>query len=408
MTPEVLVLVGTRAEAVKVAPVVLASPPAIRAVVVHSGQHGRTALDALAAFDLRPAESLSLHRVGGQADLVAGMLPGLDALIARRRPAAVLVQGDTTTALAGALASHWRGVPLVHLEAGLRSGSMRSPFPEEANRRIIARLATLHLAPTARAADALGAEGVPGGDIAVTGNTVVDAVAHLTARDLPASDPELAAAERTIAALGHRLMLVTAHRRENWGEPLKRIFQSIAALTAEHPDVHVLLPTHPNPSVAAQARVELSGRERVTLTEPLNYPDLLRALRVSALVLTDSGGLQEEAPSFRVPVLVLRDRTERPEAVEAGRAWLVGTESTAITAAGRRLLAERPVLPPGNPFGDGRAAPRVVAAILRSLERSGPQQRPEEPFAEGDGLDLAEDGAGEVRIDGEERVGGGL
>jgi UDP-N-acetylglucosamine 2-epimerase (non-hydrolysing) len=232
--------------------------------------------------------------------------------------------------------------------------------------------------------------------------------AHLTARDRPATNPELSALERTVPARGHRLMLVTAHRRENWGGPLKRIFQSIAALTAEHSDVHVLLPTHPNPSVAALARDELSGRERVTLTEPLSYPDLLRALRMSTLVLTDSGGLQEEAPSFGVPVLVLRDRTERPEAVEAGRAWLVGTEPSAIAAAGRRLLAERPVLPLDNPFGDGLAAPRVVAAILRSLERSVPQQRPEELFSESYGVGLAEDGAGEVRVDGEERVGGGL
>nr|AGS49685.1 UDP-N-acetylglucosamine 2-epimerase [uncultured bacterium esnapd14] len=368
---EVLLLVGTRPEAVKVAPVALAlaAHPNIRPLLVHSGQHGSIVRDALAPFGLQPDESLDVRRSSGsQAELMAGLLPRLDELLDRRAPAAVLVQGDTTTTLAGALAAYWRRVPVVHLEAGLRTGNRDSPFPEEGNRQLVARIAALHLAPTARAARALRAESIPATDIVVTGNTVVDAVQHMALLDRPPVSAQFAAVERTLDGCAGRLILVTLHRRESWGAPMARMLNAICQVVEEHPDVHALLPVHPNPAVRAQLRAASGHHPRVQVTEPLDYPDLVRALRRSALVLTDSGGIQEEAPSFGVPVLVLRAVTERPEAIDAGCAWLVGTDPAVIVASARRLLAARPrPRVKRNPFGDGMAAARVVNALERLL-----------------------------------------
>lgn len=358
---EILLLVGTRPEAVKAAPVVLglAGHPTLRPALVHSGQHADMVEQALAPFGLAPDEVVRLSReTGDQAELFAGLLPALDEVIARRMPAVVLVQGDTSTALAGAMAAFWRGVPVVHLEAGLRTGDLTAPFPEEANRQLVARIAALHLAPTQAAAAALRAEALSG--IVVTGNTVVDAALLTAALDAPTANPDVLAVERA----GGRLVLVTAHRRESWGAPLDSVLGAVATLVEQHPDVQVLLPVHPNPAVRAQVSRVLGGVPRVTLTSPLAYPDLVRVLRKAALVLTDSGGIQEEAPSFGVPVLVLREVTERMEAVVAGCAWLVGTDRVRILVAAERVLRERLRVPlHSNPFGDGRAAERVVAAI---------------------------------------------
>lgn len=369
MDMDVQLLVGTRPEAIKAAPVALAladrqNKNGIRPVIIHSGQHREVVEQALRPFGLYPDEWLAVHRAGGgQAELFANLLPAFDDLLARTGPAAVIVQGDTSTALAGALAAFWRQVPVVHLEAGLRTGDLAAPFPEEANRQLIARLAALHLAPTHAAAAALRAERVPGTDIVVTGNTVVDAAHHIARLDLPARDPRLVETEAELERTGARLMLVTAHRRESWGAPLDRILAAVRRVAEEHPDVRVLLPAHPNPGVRAQVSA-LASHPRVTITEPLDYPDLIWALRRTALVLTDSGGVQEEAPSFATPVLVLRDRTERVEAIAAGRAWLVGTETDRIAQHARRLLADRPTWPVDeNPYGDGKAAARVLDAL---------------------------------------------
>lgn len=365
---EILLLVGTRPEAVKAAPVVLglAGHPTLRPALVHSGQHADMVEQALVPFGLAPDEVVRLSReTGGQAELFAGLLPALDSVIERRSPAAVLVQGDTSTALAGALAAFWRGVPVVHLEAGLRTGDLTAPFPEEANRQLVARIAALHLAPTQAAALALHAEALSG--IVVTGNTVVDAALRIASLDPPAVNPDLMAVERA----GGRLVLVTAHRRESWGAPLDSVLGAVATLVEQHPDVRVLFPVHPNPAVRAQVSQALGGLPRVTLTSPLAYPDLIRVLRRAALVLTDSGGIQEEAPSFGVPVLVLRDVTERTEAVAAGCAWLVGTDRVRILVAAERVLRERLRVPlHSNPFGDGMAAQRVVAAIAELVTTS--------------------------------------
>ncbi|TDV52234.1 non-hydrolyzing UDP-N-acetylglucosamine 2-epimerase [Actinophytocola oryzae] len=368
---EVLLLVGTRPEAVKAAPVALclAEHPHLTPAIVHSGQHVAVVEQALASFGLRPDEALCYRReTGGQAELFAHLLPALDEVLARRRPRAVLVQGDTATALAGALAAFWRRIPVVHLEAGLRTGDLTAPFPEEANRQLVARVAALHLAPTADAAAALSGEHLCGGPVVVTGNTVVDAALRIAALETPAASPDLVAVEHDLETHGGRLVLVTAHRRESWGAPLNEVLGAVATLAESHPDIRVLLPTHPNPSVRAQVAAVLGDNPRVTLTDPLSYPDLVRVLRRAALVLTDSGGIQEEAPSFGVPVLVLREVTERMEAVHAGCAWLVGTDRARILLAADEMLRTRLRIPVNsNPFGDGNAANRVCAAIAELL-----------------------------------------
>ncbi|SDJ29276.1 UDP-N-Acetylglucosamine 2-epimerase [Actinokineospora alba] len=368
---EVLLLVGTRPEAVKAAPVALAlgGHAVLRSVIVHSGQHAGMVEQALEPFGLNHTEALDVNRgTGTQAELVAELLPALDELLTRRRPAAVIVQGDTTTTLAGALCAFWHGIPVVHLEAGLRTGDLAAPFPEEGNRQMVARIAALHLAPTEDAAAALRAEAVAERDIVVTGNTVVDAVLHIAAADRPAVDPSLAAVERDLADSGGRLVLVTVHRRESWGAPLDEVLGAVRTMVERHPDIRVVLPTHPNPAVGAQVRAALGGVERVSITGPLDYPDLVRALRLAALVVTDSGGIQEEAPSFGAPVLVARKVTERREAVRAGCAWLVGTDRESLLAGADRILGANLRVPADrNPFGDGAAARRVLTALERLL-----------------------------------------
>ncbi|WP_033438452.1 non-hydrolyzing UDP-N-acetylglucosamine 2-epimerase [Saccharothrix sp. NRRL B-16314] len=366
---EVVLLAGTRPEAVKIAPVALAlaDHPVLRPVIVHSGQHAGVVGPALRAFGLVADVELDVPRASGsQSELLSLLVPKFDRVLRTRAPAVVLVQGDTTTALAGALAAFWRGIPVAHLEAGLRTGDLAGPFPEEGTRQMIARIASLHLAPTDDAAAVLLDENLSDREIVVTGNTVVDAVERTALADRPARDPDLALLERVLDERSERLVLVTVHRRESWGEPLERVLHSVRAIADRHPDVRVLLPAHPNPEVRAAARDVLGGHDRIVVTEPLDYPDLVRALRRAALVLTDSGGIQEEAPSFGVPVLVLRDTTERTAAVDAGCAWLVGTDPIRILAEAGWVLGSRLRLPLGrNPFGDGSAASRVRGALER-------------------------------------------
>ncbi|NIH83297.1 non-hydrolyzing UDP-N-acetylglucosamine 2-epimerase [Amycolatopsis granulosa] len=365
---DIMLLAGTRPEAVKLAPLALALPghPVLRPVIVHSGQHDGMVEQALAPFGLLVDDRLPtpVRRNGGQAELVAGLLPSLDGFLRRRSPAAVVVQGDTTTVLAGALAAFWRGIPVVHLEAGLRTHDLAAPFPEEGTRQMVSRLAALHLAPTGAAVAALLGEGVPAERIVLTGNTVVDAVEHIAARGRPAQDRALAAAELRLLEQGRRLVLVTSHRRESWGKPLQRVLSAVRDLVRRRPDVEVLFPVHPNPALRDQVTTALSGVPRITVTGPLEYPDLVRALRLATVVLTDSGGIQEEAPSFGTPVVVLRDTTERREAIDSGHARLVGTDPAAIGRATEDVLSGRwRPASPANPYGDGKAAQRAVAAI---------------------------------------------
>jgi UDP-N-acetylglucosamine 2-epimerase (non-hydrolysing) len=383
---EVHLIGGTRPEAVKLAPVVAAMRDAglVRPVMVASGQHPTMVSQALAAFDLVPDVTLQVERsTGSQAELLTEMIRQLDELWTQRPPAAVIVQGDTTTSLAGALAAFWRRIPVVHLEAGLRSGDLDSPFPEEANRRLVAQVAQLHLAPTPLAAMNLLDENISTGDVLITGNTVVDATLAVAGRKLPF---ENAAVARARAGSANRLVLVTAHRRESWGEPLDRILAAVKALVRAYDDIDVILPSHPNPAVRAQVEARLAGVERVTVTDPLPYPDLSRLLSEAYLVLTDSGGIQEEAPSFGVPALVLRDVTERVESLDAGCARLVGADTDLIVREAARLL-DSPVrrdamTAGGNPYGDGLAAHRTAqatAALLGLAEHPEPMPSPATP-----------------------------
>jgi UDP-N-acetylglucosamine 2-epimerase (non-hydrolysing) len=372
--PEVHLIAGTRPEAIKLAPVVHSMRAAgrITPVLVASGQHPTMVAQALAAFDLVPDVTLPIERAtGSQPELMTELVRCLDALFAERQPAAVIVQGDTTTTLAGALAAFWRQIPVVHLEAGLRSGDLESPFPEEGNRRLVAQVASRHLAPTPLAAENLRAEGVPADQVLLTGNTVVDAALAVARRKAPWSDDRLAKLVSHASVGLRRIVLVTAHRRESWGAPLDRILAAVRSLLARYPDIHVVLPSHPNPAVRAQVEAGLAGLDRVTVTDPLPYPDLTRLLAQAYLVLTDSGGIQEEAPSFRVPALVLRDVTERVESLTAGCAKLVGTDTGLIIAEAARLLDNRhrrdAMTASGNPYGDGHAADRTEEAVAALL-----------------------------------------
>jgi UDP-N-acetylglucosamine 2-epimerase (non-hydrolysing) len=377
--PEVHLVGGTRPEAVKLAPVAIAMRAAglLHPVLLASGQHPTMVDQALAAFGLEPDLTVRVERrIGTQPELLTEMIRQLDDLWAERTPAAVIVQGDTTTSLAGALAAFWRRIPVVHLEAGLRSGDLDAPFPEEANRRLVTQVATLHQAPTPRAAMNLLDEKVPAGDVQITGNTVVDAAIAIAGRGLPFENAEIAAARA--AADGRRLIVVTAHRRESWGEPLDRILAAVRTLVELYADIDVILPSHPNPAVRAQVDAALGGVERITVTDPLPYPDLSRLLSEAYLVLTDSGGIQEEAPSFGVPALVLRDVTERVESLHAGCARLVGSDTDLIVKEACELLDSRvrrdAMTAGGNPYGDGLAARRAAQATAALLGRADPPE----------------------------------
>jgi UDP-N-acetylglucosamine 2-epimerase (non-hydrolysing) len=370
--PEVHLIAGTRPEAIKLAPVVAAMRAAgrVNPVLIASGQHPAMVAQALAAFDLEPDVTLPVERrTGSQPELMTAMVNRLDALFAERQPEAVIVQGDTTTTLAGALAAFWRQIPVVHLEAGLRSGDLDSPFPEEGNRKLVGQLASLHLAPTPLAATNLLDEGVPVSRVVLTGNTVIDAALTIVDRQ-----PQLPDGLDPVVNAG-RLILVTAHRRESWGEPLERVLLAVRTLLNRYPDVHVVLPSHPNPAVRAQVEAGLAGQPRVTITDPLPYPALARLLSEAYLVLTDSGGIQEEAPSFGVPALVLREVTERVESLAAGCAKLVGTDPALIVAEAMRLLDDRAardaMTAAGNPYGDGTAAVRTEEAVAELLGVAG-------------------------------------
>jgi UDP-N-acetylglucosamine 2-epimerase len=369
-TPIAFVL-GTRPEAIKLAPVILQVRRhcrTLRPVVVLTGQHPELAAEALAEFDLRPDHDLKLSPAGTQlAETMARCLSGVTPLLAEVRPGCVVVQGDTTSALAGAMAAFYQQIPVAHVEAGLRTESLAAPFPEEANRRLIARVAQLHFAPTIDAKANLLHEGIDPAAIHVTGNTVVDAMAVLRARVEATPSP-------VATHGGDKLVLVTAHRRENHGRPLQRICRAIRKLADRRDDLSFVFVTHPNPHAARPVQRSLGRCGRVRLIPPLPYRQMLRLVADSWLVLTDSGGLQEEAPSFGRPVLVLRDQTERTEGIAAGVARLVGTDVDKIVDAVLALLESRTTVARStvetNPYGDGRAARRIVAALHVLIERT--------------------------------------
>lgn len=370
---KLLVIFGTRPEAIKLFPVVAAlrADPRFAPVVCVSGQHRQMLDQVLHIARLVPDHDLDLMREGQSLDeLTAALLTGLGRVMDLERPARVIVQGDTATAMAGALAAYYRQIPVDHVEAGLRSGDNHHPWPEEVNRKIIAAMASLHFAPTEANRAALLAENVPAARVHVTGNTVIDAL-HWVRQRIEA-EPGLAAGLDDLAArfAGKRIIAVTCHRRENLDGGLERIAEALRTL-ALRKDVAVIVPLHLNPQVRGVMRRALEGLANVALIEPLDHPHFVRLLSMSDLILTDSGGVQEEAPALGKPVLVLRETTERPEGIAAGTARLVGTDSARIVSEAARLLddpaAHASMARAHNPYGDGQAARRIVELIARDL-----------------------------------------
>lgn len=370
MNARIMTVYGTRPEAIKVAPIIKAveADPDLTGLTVVTGQH-REMLDQVNdLFDITPDYDLDVMAHGqALSGLFARILTGLDPILADEKPDVVIVQGDTTTSTAAALAAFYRGIRVVHAEAGLRSGDLMSPFPEEANRKVTTQIASLHLAPTSVSMGNLLHDGVNPADVVITGNTVIDALHWTVRRPAPFSDPALEA----VVSSGRRIILATTHRRENWGEAMVGVGRAIARIAEANPDVTVVLPIHKNPVVRDAVVPQIDGLDNVLVTEPLAYVEFARMMAASHLVLTDSGGVQEEAPSLGKPVLVMRDNTERPEAVYAGTVRLVGTDEQVIVDEVSELLhdelAYRRMANAVNPYGDGHAATRTVAAIRHML-----------------------------------------
>jgi UDP-N-acetylglucosamine 2-epimerase (non-hydrolysing) len=363
----VLVVIGTRPEAIKLAPVIdaLRVRGAVDVRVALTGQHTDLVEQVLAVFELQPDWSLGIMTEGQDLyDVAHGCLDGLRDVVRAARPDMLLVQGDTASVFFGALVGFFEKVAVGHVEAGLRSGDRWRPYPEEILRRMTGVVADVHFAPTPGARRHLLAENVAAEAVHVTGNTVVDAVQRIASRP---HEP-VSGALRSAIASGRRLVLVTAHRRESFGAPLREAFGALRAIADRHPDVLLFYPVHPNPNVQAPAAELLGGHERILLAEPVNYLDLVHAMKHATLVITDSGGIQEEAPSFGTPVLVLREVTERPEAVDAGAARLVGTDFDRIVAGADAVLSGTRVATPGaNPYGDGRAGERIADIVVHRL-----------------------------------------
>ena len=365
-----MIVFGTRPDCIKLAPVVTAlraRPRDFETIVCSSGQHREMLDQALAAFDLAVDRDLAVMRSNQSlAELTAALIAGLSKLVSQLRPDLVLVQGDTTTAFVAALVSYYERIPVGHVEAGLRSDDRFSPFPEEANRRFITTIADVHFAPTQAAAKALLREGVCEGAVHVTGNTAVDALQELQSRlAAPGGASRVTEKIRELAA-SPSVILITCHRRENFGANLTAIFRAIRRIALAHPSHRIVFPIHLNPNIRALAAPILEDVPNIHLLAPVGYLDSLYLLSRACLVLTDSGGLQEEAPSFGVPVLVLRGKTERPEAIEAGLAELVGADEDRIVArAGDLLSLPQPETGRAltNPFGDGRASHRIVEIL---------------------------------------------
>lgn len=372
MPARIIVIFGTRPEAIKLFPVVhaLSANPGLLVRTCATAQHRGLLDQVLAVADLTPDIDLDLMEPGQTLDgLTARLIVGLGRAMDDERPDLVMVQGDTTTAVAGALAAYHRRIPVAHVEAGLRSGDIHHPWPEEGNRRIVAQIAAHHFAPTPTAADALRRENIAPAAVHVTGNTVIDAL-HWT-RDRLRDQPGLAAGLDDVANrfADKRLVLVTAHRRENFGEGMYSIARSILRI-ADRPDVAVLFPVHPNPNVLAVMEAVLGHHPRIARVAPLDYPHFVRALEMAHLVLTDSGGVQEEAPALGKPVLVMRDTTERPEGVAAGTARLVGTDENRIASEVFTLLddhaAYSAMARAHNSYGDGHAASRITKIVAHA------------------------------------------
>jgi len=366
---KVMFVFGTRPEAIKLAPVIREfqkHPQQFGVVIVVTAQHREMLDQVLELFELHPDYDLDVMRPGqSPIEVTARVLTGLKPVLSKEQPELVVVQGDTATVMASALAAFFFRIPVAHVEAGLRTHDKYQPFPEEMSRRLVSHLAEWHFAPTDVARQNLLHEGIPNDRIIVTGNTVIDALKATVREDCRFQHPVLSQLD-----FGERkVVLVTAHRRENWGEPMRNICQAIRRIVTAEPCAEVVFSVHLNPEVQRTVRAELSGLERVHLLEPLAYEPFVQLMARCYLILTDSGGIQEEAPSLGKPVLVLREVTERPEGVAAGTLQLVGTDTTRIADAALSLLRDEVAYArmarAKNPYGDGHASQRIVAALLQ-------------------------------------------
>lgn len=368
----IMPIYGTRPEAIKMAPIVKAlnASDKFDCMVTVTGQH-REMLDQVnELFGIVPDHDLNIIQPRQTLNgVLTRAIDGLEALFEDTLPDAVVVQGDTTTSMAGAIAAFYRSIPVIHVEAGLRSFDIHSPFPEEANRKIISQIASLHLAPTVESRNNLLREAVDPLGVCVTGNTVIDALFDVVELKVAFSDPSL---ER-LARSPHGLVLVTTHRRENQGDAMRGVAKALARLADSYPDVGFVLPLHRNPVVREAILPTVESKPNIVVTEPLSYGEFTRLIAASTLVLTDSGGVQEEAPGLGKPVLVMRENTERPEAVAAGTVKLIGTKEERIFEEVSILLddgdAYAAMANAVNPYGDGRAAERSVAAIAQLFGR---------------------------------------
>jgi len=358
------VIFGTRPETIKVAPVIkeLERTEGVEVLTITTAQH-RDLIDSLLdLFEIKPTYDLNIFKKGQTlSDITTSALKGLEEILIKERPDVCLVQGDTTTVFAGALASFYQNIKLGHIEAGLRSGNIFSPYPEEANRKMVTQITSLHFAPTEEAQRNLLKEGVDRDSVFLTGNTVIDSLKYISEKDFEFTGP--------LAEIDfdkERVVLLTAHRRENWGKPMEEIFTAIQEVLDEKDDVRLVFPMHPNPKIREVARSIF--KDRAILLEPLSYIELVNIQKRAGIVITDSGGIQEEAPFFGVPVLVIREETERPEGVEAGTAKLVGTKYENVKREFLRLLDDeaeyKRMSNAISPYGDGRASERIVKAIM--------------------------------------------
>lgn len=369
IAPKIMTVYGTRPEAIKVAPVIkaLEADDRFESIAVSTGQHKEMLEQVNTMFGITPKHDLGLMKPGqGLNEIVSRAIAGLEKIIDEEQPDVIISQGDTSTAMTAALAGFHRGVKIVHLEAGLRTGNIYSPFPEEANRKIIGQVAALHLAPTEGSMDNLRRENFRSKDIVVTGNTVIDALLEAASWDTEFKDEKLA----EVAASANRIVLVTTHRRENL-DAMTQIGAAVQELANEHKDIFFVLPLHLNPKVREAVLPEVENLPNVVITDPLPYDEFTQLQNRAEIILTDSGGVQEEAPALGKPVLCMRENTERPEAVIAGTVKLVGTDKGLIVAESNLLLndasAYQAMANAVNPYGDGKGAARSVAAIAELL-----------------------------------------
>ena len=365
----VMTVFGTRPEAIKMCPLVLEMrkyTDYIEPVVAVTAQHREMLDQVLRLFAIEPDYDLNIMTSGQTLyDITVKALLGLKDVIAAAQPDLILVHGDTTTTFAGSLAAYYAQIKLGHVEAGLRTGNKFSPYPEEMNRKLTGSLADYHFAPTAVSRENLLKENVPENSIFVTGNTVIDALNTTVRKDFVFHDPVITKALNS----GKRLILMTTHRRENLGEPMRQVYRALKTVLGNHPEAAAIFPVHKNPKVREVVRAELAGTDRVYLTEPMDYEPFANLMNHADIVLTDSGGIQEEAPALGKPVLVLRNTTERPEAVVAGTVRLTGTGYEAVKDEASRLLEDpayyRSMAEAVNPYGDGQASRRIVTRLLK-------------------------------------------